>query len=68
YNELLARDKVSLDIFWLRDDSLTDTDDLPPPAVLAAEIAEDIQAALEEIQALADSLTTSERTTDPGSN
>ncbi len=56
YDELMARDKVSLDIFWLRDDSLTDTDDLPPPAVLAAEIAEDLQAALEEIQALADSL------------
>ncbi len=57
YDELLARDKVSLDIFWLRDDSLTDTDDLPPPAVLAAEIAEDLQAALEEIQALAENLT-----------
>ena len=56
YDELLARDKVSLDIFWLRDDSLTDTDDLPPPAVLAAEIAEDLQAALEEIQALAERL------------
>ena len=57
YGDLLARDKVSLDIFWLRDDSLTDTDDLPPPAVLAAEIAEDLQAALEEIQTLAESLT-----------
>ncbi len=56
YDELLARDKVSLDIFWLRDDSIGDTDDLPAPAVLAAEIAEDLQAALEEIQALADAL------------
>jgi len=56
YDELLARDKVSLDIFWLRDDNLTDTDDLPPPAVLAAEIAEDLQAALEEIQTLTESL------------
>ncbi len=56
YDELLARDKVSLDIFWLRDDSLTDTDDLPPPAVLAAEIAEDLQAALEEVQALVERL------------
>ena len=59
YDKLLARDKVSLDIFWLRDDSLTATDDLPPPAVLAAEIAEDLQAALEEIQALAESLAAS---------
>ena len=62
YDELIARDKVSLDIFWLRDDSLTDTDDLPPPAVLAAEIAEDLQAALEEIQALAESLAAAEGT------
>ena len=60
YDELVARDKVSLDIFWLRDDSLTDTDDLPPPAVLAAEIAEDLQAALEEIQALAEALAAAE--------
>lgn len=64
YEDLLARDKVSLDIFWLRDDSLTDTDDLPPPAVLAAEIAEDLQAALEEIQTLADSLSTTPGTND----
>ncbi|MCY4663099.1 MAG: SAM-dependent DNA methyltransferase, partial [Acidimicrobiaceae bacterium] len=42
YDELMARDKVSLDLFWLRDDSLEDIDNLPPPAVLAAEIAEDL--------------------------
>ena len=60
YDDLLARDKVSLDIFWLRDASLTDTDNLPSPAVLAAEIAEDLQAALEEIQALAESLAVAE--------
>ncbi|MXZ84625.1 MAG: hypothetical protein F4Z02_03080 [Acidimicrobiia bacterium] len=53
---LLARDKVSLDLFWLRDESLEDIDNLPAPAVLAAEIAEDLQSALTEIQALADSL------------
>ena len=64
YDELTARDKVSLDLFWLRDDSLEDIDNLPPPAVLAAEIAEDLQSALTEIQALADSLTA---TTDAGS-
>ena len=56
YDELLARDKVSLDLFWLRDESLEDIDNLPAPAVLAAEIAEDLQSALTEIQALADSL------------
>ena len=58
YDELIARDKVSLDLFWLRDDSLEDIDNLPPPAVLAAEIAEDLQSALAEIQALTESLTT----------
>ena len=56
YDELMARDKVSLDLFWLRDDSLEDVDNLPPPAVLAAEIAEDLESALAEIQALTESL------------
>ena len=56
YDELMARDKASLDIFWLRDESLEDTDDLPPPGVIAAEIVEDLQAALDELTALADSL------------
>ncbi|WP_419928957.1 N-6 DNA methylase [Candidatus Poriferisocius sp.] len=57
YDELNARDKVSLDLFWLRDEGLEDIDNLPAPAVLAAEIAEDLQSALTEIQALADGLT-----------
>jgi type I restriction enzyme M protein len=41
-------DKVNLDIFWLRDDSLEDTANLPDPDVLALEIVEDLQAALEQ--------------------
>ncbi|MCQ3811865.1 MAG: type I restriction-modification system subunit M [Acidimicrobiia bacterium] len=56
YDELISRDKVSLDLFWLRDESLEDIDNLPAPAVLAAEIAEDLQSALTEIQAFAESL------------
>lgn len=56
YDELVARDKASLDVFWLRDESLEDTDSLPPPGVLAAEIVEDLQAALAELTELADSL------------
>ncbi len=59
YDELIARDKASLDLFWLRDESLEDADNLPPPDVLAAEIAEDLEAALAEIQALAESLAAS---------
>ena len=56
YDELLAHDKASLDIFWLRDESLEDTDNLPAPGVIAAEIVEDLQAALAEFTELAESL------------
>ena len=56
YDELMARDKASLDIFWLRDESLEDTDNLPAPEVIAAEIVEDLQAALAEFTAIAESL------------
>ncbi|MGB6229128.1 MAG: class I SAM-dependent DNA methyltransferase [Litorimonas sp.] len=44
--ELLARDKTNLDIFWLKDDSLEDIDALPPPDELAAEIVENLREAL----------------------
>jgi type I restriction enzyme M protein len=53
YDDLMARDKVNLDIFWLRDESLEDTANLPDPDVLAAEIVEDLQAALEQFRAIA---------------
>jgi type I restriction enzyme M protein len=56
YDELISRDKASLDIFWLRDEGLEDTDNLPPPAVIAAEIVEDLEAALAEFAELAVSL------------
>jgi len=46
YEELIARDKASLDIFWLKDDSLDNLDDLPPPDVLALEIIDHLEAAL----------------------
>ena len=53
---MLARDKVSLDITWLRDDSLEDVDSLPPPEVIAQEIVEDLEAALAEFAQIADAL------------
>jgi len=56
YDELLARDKVSLDIFWLRDESFEDSANLPEPDVLAAEIVQDLQAALEQFAAIAEDL------------
>ena len=56
YAELAARDKCSLDLFWLRDESLEDSANLPEPAVLAREIAEDLRAALEQIEAVIEDL------------
>ena len=53
YDELMRRDKASLDIFWLRDESLEDSDNLPAPEVIAAEIVEDLQAALDQFAQIA---------------
>jgi len=56
YDELVARDKASLDIFWLKDDSLEDSDNLPAPAIIAAEIVEDLRAALVQFEAIGEDL------------
>jgi type I restriction enzyme M protein len=56
YNELVAGDKASLDIFWLKDESLADSDNLPPPDVIAQEIVEDLEAALEQFRLIANDL------------
>ncbi len=56
YGELMARDKANLDITWLKDPSLDDADALLPPEVIAAEIVEDLQAALTEFAAVAEAL------------
>ena len=53
YEELVARDKVNLDIFWLRDESLEDIENLPPPDEIAIEIIDDLEAALEEFRGVA---------------
>ncbi len=53
YDDLLKRDKVSLDIFWLRDESMEDTASLPPPDEIAEEIVEDLRAALEQLEEIA---------------
>ena len=50
YDEIIGRDKASLDIFWLRDESLEDSANLPEPHVLAEEIADDLRASLEQIE------------------
>ena len=56
YDDLIKRDKASLDIFWLKDDSLEDAANLPAPDVIAAEIVEDLQAALDEFALIAEDL------------
>ncbi len=56
YEDIIARDKTNLDIFWLKDDSLEDAENLPAPAVLAAEIVEQLEAALNEFKLVEDVL------------
>ena len=52
YDEIIARDKTNLDIFWMKDDSLEDTENLPAPEILAAEIVEQLEAALSEFRSV----------------
>jgi len=52
YEELMARDKANLDIFWIRDESLEETANLPEPDVLAEEIVDDLESALEQFRAI----------------
>ncbi|MEM7797435.1 MAG: N-6 DNA methylase, partial [Cyanobacteria bacterium P01_C01_bin.118] len=56
YDELVQRDKANLDIFWLRDESLEDSENLPDPNVLALEIAEDLEAALKLFSSITEQL------------
>jgi type I restriction enzyme M protein len=56
YEELLKRDKLNLDIFWLKDESLEDSANLPAPDIIAAEIVEDLQAALAQFAEIANDL------------
>ncbi len=59
YEDLIARDKASLDLFWLKDDSLDKLDDLPPPDVLQQEIIDHLEAALTAFRDVASALPTS---------
>lgn len=58
YEELTARDKTSLDVFWLKDKSLTDLENLPEPDELAEEIIENLEAGLDSFRSVLDSLNT----------
>lgn len=57
YDQIVARDKTSLDIFWLKDKSLADLDNLPEPDVLAGEIIENLEAGLDSFRAVAAAIT-----------
>ena len=52
YDDIMKRDKVSLDIFWLKDDSIEDSANLPAPEILAREIADNLEAALEQFNGI----------------
>jgi type I restriction enzyme M protein len=56
YAELTKRDKINLDIFWLKDESLEDSANLPDPHVIALEITQDLEAALDQFATIAEDL------------
>jgi type I restriction enzyme M protein len=56
YEEIVSRDKTSLDIFWLKDKSLSDLDNLPEPEELALDIIANLQAALASFEEIANGL------------
>lgn len=58
YDELLQRDKVNMDIFWLKDESLEDSENLPEPEIIAKEIAENLESALEQFASIHEDLVT----------
>ena len=69
YDEIIARDKTNLDIFWLKDKSLADLDNLPDPDILANEIIENIEAGLESFKEIMETINgTTEEETNSNSN
>ena len=56
YDEIIKRDKTNLDIFWIKDESLDDLDKLPSPNVIANELVEDLESALEQLKEISEDL------------
>jgi type I restriction enzyme M protein len=56
YDELAKRDKLNLDIFWLKDEALEESANLPAPEIIAQDITNDLEAALEQFAAIAEDL------------
>ena len=57
YDDIVKRDKVNLDIFWLKDESLEESANLPAPEIIAQEITDDLEAALAQFATIAEDLT-----------
>ena len=53
YAELAARERMDLNLTWLREEGATDPASLPPPAEIAASIAEELETALERFRSVA---------------
>lgn len=64
YEEIVSRDKTSLDIFWLKDDSLGDLDNLPDPDMLALDIVENLESALVSFRQIVTRLQTIQASTE----
>ncbi|HPA48800.1 MAG TPA: class I SAM-dependent DNA methyltransferase [Methanofastidiosum sp.] len=60
YEEIMKRDKTNLDIFWLKDESLGDSDNLPEPEILVRSVADNLEAALDEFEEIYEKLTNKE--------
>lgn len=56
YDELAKRDKANLDLFWLKDEALEESANLPAPGIIAADIVADLEAALEQFSAIEEDL------------
>lgn len=56
YDEIIARDKTNLDIFWVKDESLADLDNLPDPDILAIEIIENVEAGRDSFKAIVETI------------
>lgn len=56
YDEIITRDKTNFDIFWLKDNSLIDLENLPDPEILFDEIIENLQSALENFRIIRESV------------
>lgn len=61
YEEIMARDKTSLEIFWIKDKSLTDLDNLPDPDILANEIIDNLESGLNSFREIMETINGNEK-------